>query len=90
VAGNPFGAATAGGIIGGIMVSSWRIAKALLTLASVRIVLASVSIVLASVSTVLASNGANAAAIAPANHGGATCSPANLWTTYQKTYELNE
>ena len=83
MAGNPFGAATAGGIIGGIMVSSWRIAKALLTLASV-------SIVLASVSTVLASNGANAAAIAPANHGGATCSPANLWTTYQKTFELNE
>jgi len=76
VAGNPFGAATAGGIIGGIMVSSWRIAKALLTLASVSIV--------------LASNGANAAAIAPANHGGATCSPANLWTTYQKTFELNE
>ena len=76
MAGNPFGAATAGGIIGGIMVSSWRIAKALLTLASVSIV--------------LASNGANAAAIAPANHGGATCSPANLWTTYQKTFELNE
>ena len=76
MAGNPCGAATAGGIIGAIMVSSWRIAKALLTLASVRIV--------------LASNGANAAAIALANHGGATCSPANLWTTYQKTFELHE
>ena len=72
MAGNPSGAATAGGIIGAIMVSSWRIAKALLTLASVSIV--------------LASNGANAAA----NHGGATCSPANLWTTYQKTFGLNE
>ena len=76
MAGNPCGAATAGGIIGAIMVSSWRIAKALLTLASVSIV--------------LASNGANAAAKAAANHGGATCSPTNLWTTYQKTFELNE
>ena len=80
MAGNPCGAATAGGIIGAIMVSSWRIAKALLTLASVSIVLASNG----------ANNGANAAAIAPANHGGATSSPANLWTTYQKTFELNE
>ena len=80
MAGNPFGAAAAGGKIGGIMVSSWRIAKALLTLASVSIVLASNG----------DNNGANAAAIAPANHGGATCSPANLWTTYQKTFELNE
>ena len=87
MAGNPCGAATAGGIIGAIMVSSWRIAKALLTLVSVRIVLASVSTVLASNG---ANNGANAAAIAPANHGGATCSPANLWTTYQKTFELHE
>lgn len=68
VVGNPSGAATKGGIIGALIVSSSRVARALNTLASIRIVLASVGII-------LASKGAKAAAMAAANHGGAMCSP---------------
>ncbi len=72
VFGNPGGAATAGGIIGAMMVSSSRVARALNTLASARIALASVRIPLASKGAKAA---AKAAAMAGANHGGAMCSP---------------